>query len=110
MRGGEGRKRRSSKVLFSFWAQLFIEHAVVPYQNHLAVADNNDVTRQISIRNHYKSPTKRVCVHSLFFVCSVLLFVVCYRLFVCLFIVFYLFVFCFLFFVFCFLLIDNQGL
>ena len=41
---GKGRKRGSSEVLFLFWNSLFIEHAVAPYQNHMAVADNDDVT------------------------------------------------------------------
>ena len=39
MRGGEGRKRGSSEVPFLFWAQLFIEHTVASYQNHMAVAE-----------------------------------------------------------------------
>ena len=102
--GGEGQVR--SEILFLFWAQLFLEHAVAPYQTHMAVLRNDYITactmpRNTSSKacNYYESLTKCVCMlfpsslHVLFllFLFFCLLFVVCCLLFV-------------------FLLIDKQGL
>ena len=110
-----------SETLFLFWAQLFIEHAVAPYQNHMAVLRNDYITIACTMprntsskaRNSYESLTKCECMlflfslHVLFllFLYFCLLFVVCYLLFVvcCL-----LFIVCCLLFV--FLLIDKQAL
>ena len=37
-------EREGREGQFLFWNSLFIERAVAPYQNNMAVADNDDVT------------------------------------------------------------------
>ena len=66
-----------SETLFLFWAQLFIEHAVAPHQNHMTVLRNDYIT--IGCRMHYaKQHLKLFLYFCLLFVVCCLLFIVCF--------------------------------
>ena len=41
---GEREGKEGQVKYYSYFEQLFIEHVVAPYQNQMAVADNDDGT------------------------------------------------------------------